>query len=202
MALSMDRPKVLCPRRYSLSKWGRALRTALFLFLTGACVVTVAAPATEYEVKAAFIHNIAKFVEWPATQADEKSLMLCIWGKDPFGSAIWTMRDIWGTGDDPRDITWKILFANAQTNLKKCHVLFITASESTNLDYVLDRVSDSAVLTMGDTDGYAEQGVMVNFYLTNNKVRFEINPEAVRRAGLKIGSQLLKLARIVKEMGK
>lgn len=202
MALSMDRPKALHPKRYSLSKWGRALRSALFLCLTGACAVTVAAPATEYEVKAAFIHNIAKFVEWPAMPKDEKSLMLCVWGKDPFGSAIWTMQDIWGTGGGQHDITWKILFANAQTNLKKCHVLFIAASESDNLHYVLDRVNDSAVLTVGDSEGYGGQGVMVNFYLANNKVRFEINPEAVRRAGLKIGSQLLKLARIVKEEGK
>lgn len=202
MALSMDRPKALRPKRCSLSKWGRVLRTALFLYLTGAGALAVAAPATEYEVKAAFIHNIAKFVEWPAAQADDKSLMLCIWGKDPFGSAIWTTRDIWGTGDSQNDITWKILFANTQTNLKKCHVLFIAASEADNLRYVLDRVNDSAVLTVGDTDGFGTQGVMVNFYLANNKVRFEINPEAVRRVGLKIGSQLLKLARIVKEEGK
>jgi hypothetical protein len=77
-------------------------------------------------------------------------------------------------------------------------VLFIAASESGNLDRILGSIGNNSVLTIGDSPGYAEQGVMVNFYLEENKVRFEINREAAARARLGISSQLLKLARIVR----
>jgi hypothetical protein len=160
------------------------------------CVSAQAQAPTEYEVKAAFIHNIAKFVEWPATARTTGPLKLCILGQSPFGSALDALR-----GKPIGDKVWEVLPANQQTNLRKCNVLFIAASESGNLRKILDDIKDSAVLTVGDTDGYAEQGVMVNFYLDQNRVRIEINNDAAGRARLKISSQLLKLARIVAEAG-
>ena len=83
----------------------------------------------------------------------------------------------------------------------KRQVLFIAVSESGNIRQILDGIEGSTVLTIGDTEGYAEQGVMVNFYLEDNMVRIEINIDAARRAGLNISSQLLKLARIVNQHG-
>jgi YfiR/HmsC-like len=151
---------------------------------------------TEYEVKAAFIHNIAKFVEWPATAHSGDSLKLCILGHDSFGSTLNALR-----GKPVGDKVWEVLPANQQINLRKCRVLFIAASESGNLRQILDNIKGEAVLTVGDTDGYAEQGVIINFYLEQNRVRFEINNDAAGRAKLKISSQLLKLARIVAQSG-
>lgn len=156
------------------------------------CVAAQAAPPGEYEVKTAFIHNIAKFVEWPHRSAGP--LKLCVVGQDPFGSALDAI-DAKPIGDT----VWEVVRRN--TNLRGCGVLFISASESNNLKPILTSVQGSAVLTVGDTPGYAEQGVMVNFYLEQNKVRLEINNAAAGRAGFRISSQLLKLARIVAESG-
>lgn len=156
-----------------------------------------AAPPTEYEVKAAFIHNIAKFVEWPpGALPSSGSMRLCLLGEDSFGVALDTLR-----GKQVGRLSWEIVPAKAGSNLKECRVLFIAASERGNLGSILARLGGSPVLTVGDTDGYAQQGVMVNFYLEENRVRFEINREAAARAGLFISSQLLKLARIVGKEG-
>jgi hypothetical protein len=155
-----------------------------------------AAPPTEYEVKAAFIHNIAKFVEWPAAPPADGKLRLCILGQDPFGAATGVLQ-----GKQVGGSVWEVRSVNLPGDLKACHVLFIAASESGNLRQIHQRIEGAAVLTVGDTPGYAEQGVMVNFYLEENRVRFEINREAAGHAGFRISSQLLKLARIVPEAG-
>jgi hypothetical protein len=161
------------------------------------CVIARAETPTEYEVKAAFIHNIAQFVEWPAAASTAGSLKLCIVGRDPFGKALDALR-----GKTIRGMVWAVSPATPDTNLRECRVVFIAASERNNLGQVLDAIKGSTALTVADSEGYAEQGVMVNFYLEQNRVRFEVNAEAASRAGLKISSQLLKLARIVHEPGR
>ena len=147
----------------------------------------------EYEVKAAFVHNIAKFVEWPAPSSDGNAIQLCILGRNPFGDALAVL-----DGKQVGKLSWKISFPTIQSNLRACQVLFIAASEGGRLVPIFDKLGDAPTLTMGDTEGFAELGVMVNFYIDENKVRFELNSEAASRARLKFSSQLLKLARIVK----
>lgn len=156
------------------------------------CASAQAAPPTEYEVKAAFIHNIALFVEWPSTPPVSGSAKLCLLGHDPFGNALDMLQDM-----RVGKLKWEVVPARSGASLKECRVLFIAASEHDNLDRILTNIGNSPVLTVGDTEGYAERGVVVNFYMEKNKVRFEINREAAARAGLSISSQLLKLARIV-----
>lgn len=151
-----------------------------------------AAPATDNEVKAAFIHNIAKFVEWPPSAP--RGLKLCLLGQDPLGGAAAVLQ-----GKAVGGMAWEVAAVKPGDSLRECRVLFIGASESDSLRRVLDGVKGSPVLTVGDSGGFAGQGVAVNFYLEQNKVRFEINVDAARRAGLRISSQLLKLARIVLE---
>jgi hypothetical protein len=160
------------------------------------CAGVMAEPPTEYEVKAAFIHNIAKFVEWPAAPPFSGSARLCLLGRDPFGGTLGVLQ-----GKQIGRLSWEIVPVSARTSLKECRVLFIAASESGNLDRILGSIGNYSVLTIGDSPGYAEQGVMVNFYLEENKVRFEINREAAARARLGFSSQLLKLARIVPPAG-
>jgi hypothetical protein len=160
------------------------------------CAGVPAAQPTEYEVKAAFIHNIAKFVEWPAPAPVSGRARLCLLGQNPFGGALDALQ-----GKPIGRLSWEIMPADTGTNLKECRVLFIAASESGNLERILERLGNSPVLTVGDSDGYAARGVIANFYLEENRVRFEINREAAVRARLGISSQLLKLARIVREPG-
>ncbi len=166
------------------------------IFFAGRSISAYAAP-TEYEVKAAFIHNIARYVEWPPTPGNTPSTMrLCVLGENPFGNALDILRN-----KKVGNLAWEVVPVVPKTNLKECRVLFIAASESGKLRQILDGINGSAVLTLGDADGYAERGVMANFYLKDSMVRFEINTGAAKRAGLNISSQLLKLARIVQQSG-
>ena len=155
-----------------------------------------AAPPAEHEVKAAFIHNIAKFVEWPALPRAGDSLRLCIMGQSPLAETVGLL-----AGKQIGELVWEVRHVDFRGNLQECHVLFIAASESDNLRSILKGIRGSGVLTVGDSGDYAERGVMVNFYAEENKVRFEINVDAVRRSRIKVSSQLLKLAHIIHESG-
>ena len=149
-----------------------------------------AAPS-EYELKAAFIYQIAKFVEWPVSSAP---LRLCVLGGNPFGLALETIR---GKPVNERKMEVSLLDMNADT--RECNILFIAAPAEKHIERIAAISRDSGMLAIGDTEGFALRGAIINFFLESGKVRFEINREASRRAGLKISSQLLKLARIIQE---
>lgn len=160
------------------------------------CAGVYAVPPTEYEVKAAFIHNIAKYVEWPESASVRETMRLCILGHGPFGEAAAVLG-----GRPVGSKVWEVVPASIRTDFRGCQVLLVEASEAGNLPRLLDGIKASPIMTVGDTEGYAEQGVMVNFYLEQSRVRFEINLAAARRSGLEISSQLLKLARIISPAG-
>ncbi|MDP2144536.1 MAG: YfiR family protein [Gallionella sp.] len=174
----------------------KPFRAAMYtaLFAASSCASVQAATLTEHEVEAAFVYHIVKFVEWPAEFRAGGKLRLCIMGQAPFAKAAALL-----AGKQVGGRAWEVRHVDFYANLQECRVLFIAASESDNLRRVLADIKDSAILTVGDSEGYAERGVMVNFYSEQNKVRLEINTDAVRRGGLKVSSQLLKLARIVNQ---
>ncbi len=151
-------------------------------------------PSPEYLIKAAFLFNFAKFVEWPANafKDDLSPMNLCILGTDPFGSALDTLKDKTIKGRP-----FKIKRANRADDIEACHILFISASEKGNLKQILDAVRNSNTLTISEIEGFAQMGGIINFIVVNQKVHFEINPAAAERSRLKISSQLLKLAKIV-----
>jgi len=150
----------------------------------------------EYQVKAAFLYNFAKFVEWPAESFNDAQapLIIGIVGKDPFGETLDKLRDHHIEG---RKLLIK-RFAKVE-DLEKCHILFISAAEKEHLSTILKITRGWHLLTVGDTKGLVQSGVIINFLVIENKIRFEINTDAAQRAGLKIRSQLLKLAKIHKE---
>lgn len=171
---------------------GAAVRLlfAFFCLLAGA---SAQAGPTEYEAKAAFIYNIAKFVEWPAKPGpDNAPLHLCVLGKDPFGPALEEIK-----GKLVKERKMEVALLDVTADARECDLLFIAASEERHLDRVVAILRGAGTLTVGDTEGYAQRGVMINFFHENGKIRFEINLDAVRRAGLKVSSKLLFLARIV-----
>jgi hypothetical protein len=151
---------------------------------------------TEYDVKAAYIYNFAKFVEWPRGKPPEPggTISVCLVGNDPFGPALAAIEGKTAEGKKIR-----IRREQFARNVKGCEVLFISSSEEERLDRVLEAVKGLPVLTIGDTKGFAQRGVMINFYMESRQVRFEINPKAAERGGLKISSNLLKIAKIVGE---
>jgi hypothetical protein len=149
----------------------------------------------EYAVKAAFIYNFAKYIQWPAASASEakKPFVIGIIGKDPFGQAI----DDAMRGLSMQDRTVVVRRLTGIDDVTACSILFISSTEKNNLQRILDVLRKAPVLTVGDMDQFAERGGMINLTTEENRVRFEINVEAIERVGMKPGSHLLRLARIV-----
>jgi hypothetical protein len=149
----------------------------------------------EYQIKAAFLYNFAKFVEWPADAFAQKSdtMNLCILGDDPFGPDL---KPVQGEIIGNKRLTIK--HVKATQPLKECHLLFVCKSEKKQLSKIVNTLKGASILLIGDTDGFAQQNIIINFYLEENKVRFEINTDAAKLARLKISSKLLKLAKIVR----
>jgi hypothetical protein len=154
--------------------------------------VRAASPA-EYEIKAAFIYNFAKFVQWPPARGQpEAPLIVCVIGEDPFGPALDTIDHKVAQGHELQ-VRRRVRMEDA----KSCHILFVAASERGRLASILRAVSDASVLTISDIDRFAEAGGVIGLYDIDNKVQFSINLEQARSALLQINSQLLKLAKIV-----
>jgi hypothetical protein len=145
----------------------------------------------EYDVKAAFIFNFAKFVEWP-NEGQISNWRVCLVGTDPFGAALDEL-----DGKIVKEKKMAVKRDESLNSLKNCQMLFISSSEKERLKSILAAIKEYNVLTISDTENFARQGVMINFYVEDNKVRFEINADAVRRTGLKITSKLLRLARLI-----
>lgn len=166
---------------------------ALLLALPGAA--RAQASASEYAVKAAFLYNFTKFVEWPPeTFPDERSqFRVCVLGDDPFGKGLGVIGDESVAG---RRIS--LLRSGEIRQPEDCQILFISRSEKERLPQLLAELGRAPVLTVGDSGGFLDQGVIINFTLEGSKVRFEINQEAAERAGIKISSKLLRLATRVK----
>jgi hypothetical protein len=152
-----------------------------------------AAGVSEYAVKAEFIERFTHFVEWPtsAFSSADSPFVLCVIGDNPFGDYLGKMI----AARTVRDRKVQLLQPKSLGELKGCHVLFVSRSEKGKLTPILGVTADQPILTVGDTDGFARRGVLLNFYLDEDKVRFEANDEAIKKSGLKVSAQLMSLAR-------
>ena len=163
-----------------------------FLLLAFAGTMRRAEAASEYEVKAAFLYNFAKFVDWPSDAFKSGSpFVIGVVGDDPFGSDLDTT--VSGKTVDNRRI--EVRRFRRVGDVQSCHILFVCRSEKSRVDKILERVSGSRTLTVGDMGQFLQRGGMINFIIEDQKVRFEINSNSAERAGLKISSKLLQLAR-------
>jgi hypothetical protein len=149
----------------------------------------------EYQIKAAFLFNFARFVEWPAAAfgSSDSPLSLCVLGEDPFGSAL----DETVRGEKVRDRRLEVRRTSEVVDLDACQLVFVSASERGRLPEILSALGSKSVLTVSEVEEFAARGGVINFVLVDNRVRFEINPGAAKRSGLKISSELLRLGRIV-----
>ena len=151
----------------------------------------LAKEAKEYEAKAALIYNLAKFVEWPDDTSND-ILTLHVLGANPFGGALNSIK-----GKSIKGRTIQVKQVKSLQDIDECSMLFISSSENKNLDSLIKTIKGLRILTIGDTDGFANQGVIMNIYIEKRKLRFEINIDAAKESGLKLSSKLLNLARIV-----
>ena len=160
------------------------------------CLFAEDSAPQEYKVKAAFLYNFTLFVEWPAEAftGNDSPLTVCILGKSPFGEAMDSLR-----GKMAKKRKLVIRQINRVEEMGNCHVLFVSTSEKMDLPNILAAVKNQNVLTVSDMDRFAQAGGIINFITLEDKVRFEINLKAAQQAGIRISSQLLKLARDVIE---
>lgn len=149
---------------------------------------------TEYQVKAAFLYNFAKFVEWPEDVLTDSNdpIVIGVFGNDPFGMDL--DETIKGKTVKNRELVIR-RFHQIQ-ELEFCHILFIGSPEKKSLFSILERSEKLCILTVGETEDFTRYGGMIKFMIVENKVRFEINVESIDQAGLKISSKILKLAKI------
>ncbi|NIQ00816.1 MAG: DUF4154 domain-containing protein [Nitrospinaceae bacterium] len=152
------------------------------------------AATVEYQVKAAFIHNFAKFVNWPEDtfENDSSPIRVGIVGRGKIDEALIAL--------DGKKINNRHFSVSRVRHLKFAsgyHMIFINPARKSTTRAILNRLKGLGILTIGDQKGFAEQGGAINFYLQEGKVRFEINIDAARREHLKVSSKLLRLARIV-----
>ena len=150
----------------------------------------------EYQLKAAVIFNLAKFVEWPPNTFGSLSdpIVSCVLGDSPFGRSL--DRELNGRVIEGRQFTVRRISEIRQAS--GCQILIITTSEHKRWRSTLDGYRTKGTLTVGETDGFASDGGVANLKLEAGKVRIEINLEAADQEGLRISSRLLSLAQIVK----
>ncbi len=173
----------------------------LYIILLFICIVL---PFTAFadvspvdEFKAVFIYNFTKYIQWPNHDTSGTFDIAVIGDSD----IITPLKEI----EKMRLINNKkikvIHFKDIQ-DIKKCHILFISASEKTRLHDILQKVQHKNILTISDSNGFANEGVAINFVIVEEKIKFEINNNAINQAGLQVSSHLLKLAILVEKEGK
>ena len=146
---------------------------------------------TETQVKAAYLFNFAKFVEWPASgfPAAGAPLVIGIVGKGPFGEAHDAL-----TGKIAKGRRVQVRQINRVDEIPGCQILFIAVSERGRLKEILRSLPDKGVLTVSDIKHFCTLGGMIGLVVRGEKVQFEINIGNAERAGLKLSSQMLRLA--------
>ena len=151
----------------------------------------------EYQLKAAFLYNFTKFVEWPAASfpSSDAPIVIGVLGRNPFGPELESVikdRKVNGRG-------LVIRMIEKASDAKLVQLLFVPSTEDGRLDDLAKELSQANVLTVGESAAFAKGGGMINFILEGDKVRFEINPGSAEKAGLKISAQLQKLAKNIRK---
>jgi hypothetical protein len=179
-----------------VGRWSMLLLLAGLLLTDGRVVAGADSPVSkEYQLKAAFLYNFTKFVEWPSHRFAQTNspIIIGVLGRNPFGGELEKIvKDRKVNGRD-------ILVTNItdSAGVKAVHMVFISAGEEERWNEALTTLRGTAVLTVGESGSFARTGGMINFTLQADKVRFEINQDPAEAAGLKFSAQLLKLATAV-----
>lgn len=182
----------LCPIG---GRWILALAVNLALALPPA-IPGEQTPFSEYQVKATWLVNFARFTEWPAgTFARNNSpILVGLLGRDPFGGEL--EKALKGKQVDGRSLTLRRV--TTDQDLPACQILFVASSERRRLRDLPHRLKQARVLTVGESEEFLDQGGIINFKIENGTVRFEINLQSAQAAGIRLHPSLLKVATRVK----
>jgi hypothetical protein len=184
-------------RRSLVAKIARVIH--IMAMCVGMCVVSdvQAQSLSDYQVKAAFLYNFAKFVEWPPEAFSDGGapFVIGVVGEDPLSGDL--ERIVGGKTANGRRIIVRRLRGGQE--LRNCHILFISSSENYRLSQIMNSLQGANTLTVGEADEFTRHGGIINFFEENDKLRFKINVNSAERARLKISSRLLALARVVRD---
>jgi hypothetical protein len=167
-----------------------ALKWLAYCIAFGASV-TWADNTNEYQVKAAFLYNLARMVEWP-NESDSAPLVMCFMGEDVFGN---TTDGISNKTIRNRPLTFRKNVALRDVEI--CHILYIGPSERSNTAGITRALGNRAILTVSDMNDFTDRGGMVTLTRDNERINIEVNLKKAEKTGLKISSRLLTLAKIV-----
>ncbi len=163
------------------------------------CCINFSAQAlaepTEYEAKAAYVINFARYVNWPASDAPEPSapMHICVLGNDPLSETL--ERALNGRTSNGRPMVMRHLRQVGETT--GCQLLLIIQSAERHQALWLPLLQSKPILTVGESERFIRDGGIINLVIVKGTVRFEVNLEAANRAGLKISSRMLGLAEAV-----
>jgi hypothetical protein len=151
-------------------------------------------PPLEYQLKAAFLFNFTRFIDWPADAFTSPSapFVIGIVGNDPFGNYLDEMVRGEKTGDHP------IIVQHYRTakDISNCQLLYINLQSAESIKEALSNINPHNVLTVSDADKFMKQGGDVRFFEEDNKIKIQINMAAAKASGLEISSKLLRIAKI------
>lgn len=171
----------------------------LWLAHSLSCFGTIAGaqtqPLSEYEIKAGFLFNFTRFVEWPPDAfADPRSpIVLGVVGNSPVAALL--SETAAGKIVNGRAVIVRRFREGEE--LRSCHIVFVSSSEEKHVLQILERLKGSQALTVGETAKFAQAGGMINFLVEGNKVRLEINLDAAATARVKISAKVIAVAQLV-----
>ncbi len=184
-----------CFNRSAFKKLYKLLFSLFLLF--GLSTYVCGQRYTEYELKAAYLFNFAKFVEWPDSifKTKESPMILGIYDGDPFGDII----DKTFSGRAINNRKWIIKYFKDIDKIENCHILFIARIDKVELIKVLSIIKNKSILSVGDNiKDFCQLGGMINFAPQYSKYRFEINNSETIKVKLIVSSKLLILSKIIK----
>lgn len=151
---------------------------------------------SEDQVKAAFLFNFVRYVEWPSEvfEDDASDVKICMFKAEAFASVVKQTVSGKNVGDRNVEVD---LIGNAGST-RGCHLLYVGVVGEESISDLVSNLGNAPIFTVSDAEGFAQSGGMANFFRTDSKIRFEMNPDAAKKANLKISSRLLRLARVVK----
>jgi hypothetical protein len=159
------------------------------------CLRAQASRPSDYDVKAAYLYNFGRFVEWPSSvTSNSDSFNVCVLGQDPFGSAL--DATLANETIDGKSVIAKRI--STPQEAARCNILFMSSTEDVRLKKIIETLDKEAVLTVSDMPKFSQHGGMIQFVLEGKRVRFEVNLGAVQHAGLTLSSELLKVATAVR----
>ncbi len=179
----------------ALCRAAAALTALLLLAGLGSPPAQAQEPSGEYVLKAAFLYNFAKFVEWPAETFPNTAapFTICALGNDAFGTSLDAL-----AGKTVRERPLIVKRIRSAASVTGCQILYVSPNELLHTTDLLRNLQDAPILTVCDRDACAEEGLMLNMRMADTRVQLDVNLDAVHHTPLKVSSQLIKLTRIVK----